>query len=150
MVMTSLDTFDDPVDDYFIASERVPVPAPRGGCAFAAAARGGPLLPAAPNHSATELFALLVQPGLALKQRISMLVVSNAFFLVTEVLTGLAEKRIATPDCQAASTELLAQEIVSLVANSAQHALLNGYFYRVMIARAAVRAKLAVALFFHR
>jgi hypothetical protein len=149
MVMTSLDTFDDPVDDYFIASERVPVPTPSGGSA-AAAAKGVSLLPAAQNHSATELFALLVQPGLALKQRISMLVVSNAFFLVTEVLTGLAEKRITTPDCKATSTELLAQEVVSLVANSAQHALLNGYFYRVMIVRAAVRAKLAMALFFHR
>lgn len=182
------DSFDDPVDDYFIASERVPIPlaatgaravagamaadaadapAPGGAGAGAGAPAGDAvaksdgstrsvaglgvtLLPAAAQRSAKELLSTLAQPGLALRERVAALVVTNAFALVAQVLTRLAERRITDPDAPPNDTEQLALDVVSTVANSTQHAILRAFFYRVMIVRAAIRAKLAVALFFNR
>lgn len=160
MIVPSVDCFEDAVDDFHISSERVPIPIPPPVATDAVAAvaveangsGGGGLahLPASAQRSAVDLMATLSQPGITLRERVALLVMSSAFSLVTEVLAGLAERRIAGPATPASSLETLAMDIVAILARSAQHEVLNAFFFRPLIARAGIRAKIAVGLFFHR
>jgi hypothetical protein len=98
----------------------------------------------------SSLLEVLHQSAMGFRERLSVLLVQTVFSIVVETLTGLAERRIATPDAYSTPLEDLAVDILAIINASEHQQLLTAFFYRALIARAAVRVKLSVAMFLNR
>ena len=155
-MVSSVDTFEDEEDDYYIALDQpltaaeiqsVLCPAPG---AIWQHEHGALLWPAAAQQ--THLAGLLhaAQNGFKLKEKIACLVVRDVFALVVEVLTELAEIRIQHPTQPCNEVQRIALWTVAIVAESEFKEVLNAYFYRILIAKAGLRAKISVELFLRR
>lgn len=154
--MTSVDTFEDEEDDYCIALDE-----PLTTAQAQSLLRPAPGATGLHEHSAlrwpasahqTHLAGLqaAAQNGFKLKEKVACWVVREVFSLVVETLTELAEVRIAQPGQLCNELQGIALWTVAVVAESEFKEVLNAYFYRIMIAKAGLRAKMSAEMFLRR
>lgn len=154
--MTSVDTFEDEEDDYFIALDEPLTTAQAqsllrpGPGASALHEHSALLWPASAHQTHLEGLQAATQNGFKLKEKVACLVVREVFSLVVEALTELAEARIAQPGQLCSELQGIALWTVAVVAESELKEVLNAYFYRIMIAKAGLRAKMSVEMFLRR
>jgi len=154
--VTSVDCFEDEEDDFYVALDQPPAPAeaqsllrPPPGVALLPQ-HGLLLLPCAAHQSWVEAQLAVGKVKVKIRERLALIVLRSVFQLVVETLTELAESRIAESACERTEIQTLALRVVALVAESEFKALLNAYFYRVLIVKASLRAKLSAEMFLRR
>lgn len=179
LVLGGMDRCDDPTDDLFIASERLlpsmsaatnttdggsgsagdstsnnhqqGIEAIEGTAATITSAEYLTHQPASASHSTLLLqTALFTSSDFTMKERFSLYILQQVFNIVVNILTNLAERRIICCDNQPTSLEEYGFRIISLLANSEYYILLNTYVYRILIAKAGIRCKLAATIFLSR
>ena len=181
LVLGGMDRCDDPIDDLFIASERLlpsmtaatnttdgggsgsagdsatdvynqqGIEAIEGTAATITSAEYLTHQPASASHSTLLLqTALFTSSDFTMKERFSLYILQQVFDIVVNILTNLAERRIICCDSQSTSLEEYGFRIISLLANSEYSILLNTYVYRIFIAKAGIRCKLAATIFLSR
>lgn len=159
IVIPSVDCFEDDADDGAVTSNEIPTTvdllAQTTASNIPAFSLRGPQsallsLPVVAQDSALMATKVLLHPGVRPRERVAFFVLGAVFDLVCASLTALAERRIAKPDSSISLVESLALEIVAVVADSEFKVLMNQYFYRVMIAKAGIRAKLCAQIFLNK
>lgn len=154
--MTSVDCFEDEEDDFYVSLDNPPTPAeaqslllPPPGVTLLPQ-HSLLLLPCAAHQAWVESQLAVGNVKVKLRERLALILLRSVFYLVADSLTELAESRIADPSCERSEVQTVALKVLTLVAESEFKALLNGYFYRVLIVKASLRAKLSAEMFLRR
>jgi hypothetical protein len=157
IVVASMDAFEDEDDDYYIALDEPPssaqlkslLRAPAGVVTFVDE-HNLLLLPVSAHQSWLSAQLAVGQVTLKFRERLALLIVRSVFALITETVVDLAELRIDQPEQACTAVQGLALRVVALLANSEFKPLLNAYFYRVLIAKASLRAEISARIFLKR
>jgi hypothetical protein len=119
-------------------------------------------LPASAHRSFGTIHKAMRNAPMSAVHRISLFVFHNLLSIIIDVLTSCAERLLLMLIADESGgnalnvsdvmndTENLALELVGIIARSEQKALLTPYFYRVLISKAGLRAKLFVEDYFSK
>lgn len=151
-----MDAFEDEDDDYYIALDDPPSSAQLKSLLRAPAGvtlvdeHNLLLLPVSAHQSWLSAQLAVGQVTLKFRERLAFLIVHSVFALITETVERLAELRIDQPEHACTAVQNLALRVVALLASSEFKPLLNAYFYRVLIAKASLRAEISARTFLKR
>lgn len=154
IVIASMDCFADEADDLFVSvnelSSSADLLAQKTTASTVGAFAALPTIGVSPQIPSVFTAKGLLRPDISPQERVSFFVLGAVFDVVVAVLTSLAERRITQLETAVGPVEVLALDIISVVSGSEFRTLLNQYFYRVMIAKAGIRAKLSAQIFLNK